>query len=85
MPWTTAPRPLTTERRVARSLAFRRWREKQAALGLVRLRVFVPAEDATRLRSLLEARTVAYLAAHDGRPLAAQETVRTPAAPGGET
>lgn len=59
----TAPRPLTPEHRAARSRAFRRWRDKQAALGLVRLRVFVPAEDAPRLRRCLEARTALYLAA----------------------
>ena len=63
------PRPLPPERRAARSLAFRRWRNKQAALGLVRLRVFVPAEDAVRLRSILEARTAAYLAEREGRSI----------------
>jgi len=56
---------LTPERRAARSLAFRRWRDKQVALGLVRLRVFVPAEDAARLRRLLETRTAVYLAERD--------------------
>lgn len=61
MPSTTL-RPLTAERRAARSLAFRRWRDKQAALGLVRLRVFVPAHDVARLRSALEARTALFLA-----------------------
>lgn len=65
----TAPRPLTPERRRARSLAFRRWRDKQGALGLVRLRVFVPAVDAVRLRSTLEARTAAFLAEREERIL----------------
>ena len=63
----TAPRPMPPERRAERSNAFRRWRDKQAALGLVRLRVFVPAEEASRWRSLLEARTAAYLAERDER------------------
>lgn len=80
----THTRPLTPARRRARSLAFRRWRDKQAAHGLVRLRVFVPAEDAPRLRRILEARTVAYLAEREERALAARgpRTSVTPPAGG---
>lgn len=67
------PRPLTAERRRARSLAFRRWRDKVASQGLVRLRVFVPADDAERLRRILEARTEAFLAEREERALASAD------------